>query len=275
MTSRLSFRGTTFNIPSNRQLWLTLGEYDSLVEYQEVAGRLFLDAFDETKETFREYLIRMSQKTGVYLNDITLRNYKKVQCQGYLIFPNASFDEFLSAFIDDVRILINKDFVESNIEGCKFDKVLDALKNNGITPNIDNNKQLLYHYYRLLRNDVAHRLGKDYNDEYQRINLEAIHGFYPTLAKPQPKASLNFDDFILCTANVKNIADEMTRSLLPHIDWVKVTVENKETWIPRFHRMLHEKREKRLHNYINTSLFSRYSVKLPEYDVESIIGLLE
>lgn len=275
MTSRLALRGTTFNIPSNRLLWLSLGEYDSLVEYQEVASRLMLAAYDPKKESFRDYLIGTSQKTGVYLNDITLKNFKQAQHQGYLIFPNASFDEFLCGFVDDVKVLVDSSFAESNINGCRFEKVLDALNNFSITPNIDSAKINLYHYYRLLRNDVAHRLGKDYNDEYQRINLEAIHGFYPTLAKPQPKASLNFDDFILCTANVKNIADEMTRSLLPHIDWVKVTVENKETWIPRFHRMLHEKREKRLHNYINTSLFSRYSVKLPEYDVESIIGLLE
>lgn len=144
MASRLSFRGTTFNIPSNRLLWLSLGEYDSLVEYQEVASRLMLAAFNPKKESFRDYLIRVSNSTGIYLNDITLQYFKQVQYQGYLIYPNASFDEFLTGFVDDVKILINNQFSESKIDGCRFDKILDSLKNIGINPNIDAAKINLY-----------------------------------------------------------------------------------------------------------------------------------
>lgn len=275
MSSRLSFRGTTFNIPSNRLLWLSLGQYDSLVEYQEVASRLMLAAYDSTKETFREYLIRVSQNTGVYLNDITLQNFKQAQYQGYLIYPNASFDEFLTGFVDDVKILIDSQFSESNINGCHFDKVIDALKNIGIVPNIDQAKINLYHYYRLLRNDVAHRLNNSYAVEYNAIDLNAINGFYPTLAKPQPKASLNFDDFILCTANVKNIADEMTRSLLPHINWVDLVLANIDTWLPKYKRFIAEGRKGRLKTSINTRIFTLYGLKLSEYDINSIIGSLE
>lgn len=275
MTSRLAFRGTTFNIPSNRLLWLSLGEYDSLVEYQEVASRLMLAAFDPKKESFREYLIRVSNQTGVYLNDITLQNFKVAQYQGYLIFPNASFDEFLSGFVDDVRILIDPQFSEGKIDGCHFDKIMDALENHGIQPNIDKVKISLYHYYRLLRNDVAHRLNKDYEAEYSAIDLNTIHGYYPTKSTPQPKATLGFDDFILCTANVKNIADEMTRSLLPHIDWVKLVLEKKDVWLPRHKRFIAENRIERLKKYIATTLFSLYSIKLSDYDIETIVSSLE
>ena len=275
MSSRLSFRGTTFNIHSNRLLWLSLGQYDSLVEYQEVSSRLMLAAYDSTKETFREYLIRVSQNTGVYLNDITPQNFKQAQYQGYLIYPNASFDEFLTGFVEDVRLLIDSQFSESNINGCRFDKVIDALKNIGIVPNIDQAKINLYHYYRLLRNDVAHRLNNSYTVEYNAIDLNTINGFYPTLAKPQPKASLNFDDFILCTANVKNIADEMTRSLLPHIHWVDLVLANIETWLPKYKRFIAEGRKGRLKTSINTRIFTLYGLKLSEYDINSIIGSLE
>lgn len=275
MSSRLSFRGTTFNIPSNRLLWLSLGQYDSLVEYQEVASRLMLAAHDSTKETFREYLIRVSQQTGVYLNDITLQNFKEAQYQGYLIFPNASFDEFLTGFVGDVKILINSQFQESNINGCRLDKIMDALKNIGIIPNIDEAKINLYHYYRHLRNDVAHRLNTSYTDEYNAIDLDAINGFYPTLTKPQPKASLNFDDFILCTANVKNIADEMTRSLLPHINWVKLVLDNIDSWLPKYKRFIAEGRKERLKTSINTRIFTLYGLKLSDYDIDSIVGSFE
>lgn len=275
MTSRLLFRGTTFNIPSNRLLWVSLGEYDSLVEYQEVACRLMLAGYDKTKESFREYLIRISKSTGVYLNDITLQNFKQSQCQGYLIFPNASFDEFLSGFVDDVRILIDGAFAESKIDGCRFEKVMDSLKNHGIIPNIDEDKIKLYHYYRLLRNDVAHRLNKDLSDEYSEINLNKIHTFYPTLSVPQPKKSLAFDDFILCTANVKNIADEMTRSLLSHIDWVMLTSSNIDKWIPKWKRFMAEGRINRLKSSIKTKVFTLYGIKISDSEINNIVGSLE
>ncbi len=275
MSSRLAFRGTTFNIPSNRLLWLSLGEYDSLVEYQEVASRLMLAAYDSSKESFREFLIRVSQKTGVYLNDITLQNYKEAQYQGYLIYPNASFDEFLTGFVSDVRLLVDNQFVESGINGCRFEKIIDALTNIGIIPNIDSAKINLYHYYRLLRNDVAHRLNKSYKDEYSTIDLDAIHDFYPTLAKPQPKESLNFDDFILCTANVKNIADEMTRSLLQHINWVSLVSDNIDKWLPKYKRFIAEGRKDRLKKSINTRIFTLYGIKLSDYIIDTIAGSLE
>lgn len=234
-----------------------------------------LSAYDATKETFRNYLSRVSKDAGVYLNDITLQNYKVAQYQGYLIYPNASFDEFLTGFVDDVKLLINNQFSESDINGCRFDKVIDALKNIGIVPIIAEEKLKLYHYYRLLRNDVAHRLNKSYTDEYNSIDLGAINGFYPSLAPPQPKESLNFDDFILCTANVKNIADEMTKSLLPHINWIKLVLDNIDKWLPKYKRFISEGRKERLKTSVNTRIFTLYGLKLSEYDIESIIGSLE
>lgn len=275
MASRQTLRGTTFNIPSNRLLWRSLGEYDSLVEYQEVANRFMLADYTSSNETFREYLIRVSQTTGVCLNDITLQNFKQIQYQGYLIYPNASFDEFLSGFIEDIRVLIDGNFEKSDINGCYFDKIWDALDKIGIVPTIDKAKINLYNYYRLLRNDVAHRLNKDYEKEYARIDLKAIKGFYPRQALPHPKASLNFDDFILCTANVKNIADEMTRSIFPRIDWIRIGIANKDKWFPKYKRFISENRNDRLHGYIRTSVHSLYGVELLEHDIEQIIGSLE
>lgn len=274
MTSRLALRGTTFNIPSNRNLWRSLGGYDSLVEYQEVASRLMLAAYDPTKETFREYLKKASHATGVYLNDITLQNYRETQYQGYLFFPNASFDAFLHDFINDVQILIDSTFTESKIDGCLFDKVCDALSNLGIILSIDQNKLKLYHYYRLLRNDMAHHLKNDYASEYNAIDKKAIHSFYPTLAEPQPKATLSFDDFILSTANIKNIADEMTRSLLPHIDWVKLVLEKKDKWLPNYQKFIIQNRIERLKKHINTRLFMLYGITLSNYDIDEIVSNL-
>ena len=108
--NRSTYRKTTFDIPSNRKLWLTLGQYDALVEYQEVASRYYLGTFDIKKESFDAFLSRTSTATGVRLNSISLANFRKKQYQGYLVFPNASFDEFITDFVDDVRFLIDPAF---------------------------------------------------------------------------------------------------------------------------------------------------------------------
>lgn len=276
MPDKSKLRGASFNIPSNRLLVKTLGEYDALVEYQEVANRLMLNEQESSKEPFRDYLARVSKDVKINLNDITLQDYKSAIIQGYLVFPNASFDDFLDGFVDDVRILIDDQFnIGKNKKGCNFEKIVDALKDITITLTIDQDKVNLYHYYRLLRNDLAHRLNKEYTKEFNTIDKNAIKAHYPTLLGPNQKSSLCFDDFILCTANIKSIAFEMTKSLLPYIKWKDVILANKEMWIPKYKRFLMENRIKRLHTYINTTLFNIYGVELEEYDLISISGSLE
>lgn len=276
MANKSKIRGTSFNLPCNRLLIKSLGEYDALVEYQEVAKRLMLKDQENTAESFRDYLFRVSKDVRINLNEITLQNYKSTIIQGYLVFPNASFDAFLNGFVDDVRILIDDQFnIGNNKKGCDFEKIVDTLKDIAITLTIDLDKVNLYHYYRLLRNDLAHRLNREYTTEYLTIDKNAIKAYYPTLLGPNQKSSLCFDDFILCTANIKSIASEMTKSLLPYIKWKDVILANKETWIPKYKRFLMENRIKRLHTYINTTLFNLYGVELEEYELVSISGSLE
>ena len=273
--NRSTYRKTTFDIPSNRKLWLTLGQYDALVEYQEVASRYYLGTFDVEKESFDAFLSRTSTATGVRLNSISLANFRKKQYQGYLVFPNASFDNFVMDFVDDVRFLIDPAFALSKIDGSKFEKLLDALSQSGISPSIEKFKKDLYNYYRLLRNDVAHCLNQDYEKEYKAIDKIAIAAFYTTLNEPKEKSQLSFDDFVLCTANIKNIADLLTVSLLPHIDWKPLVLRNKDKLIPRHVRFLHEGRTKRLHTYVLNCIRNLYGYTLDKLTINNIIDSLE
>lgn len=189
--NRSTYRNSTFDIPSNRNLWLTLGQYDALVEYQEVASRYYLGTFDAKKESFDSFLSRTSIVTGVRLNNISLANFREKQIQGYLVFPNASFDDFITDFVDDVKFLIDPAFSLSKIDGSKFDKLVDALLQIGISPSIEKFKKELYDYYRLLRNDVAHSLNQNYEKEYKTLDKKAIAAFYIITAKPKAHAFKN------------------------------------------------------------------------------------
>lgn len=273
--NRSIYRKTTFDIPSNRKLWLTLGQYDALVEYQEVASRYYLGTFDAKKESFDAFLSRTSNTTGVKLNSISLENFREKQYQGYLVFPNASFDDFITDFVDDVKFLIDPTFALSNIVGSKLDRLLDALSQKGISPSIEKFKKDLYDYYRLLRNDVAHCLNKDYKNEYTNLDKTAITAFYTTLNEPKEKSKLSFDDFILCTANIKNIADLLTVSLLPHINWEQLILNNKKKLVPLYKKFLHGGNIKRLHTYVLNCVRTRYGYTLDELTINDIIGSLE
>lgn len=275
MPSEKPDNSETFNLPSNRFLWVCLGEYDALVEYQEVANRLMLKAYEDSKQTFGDYLKCASKATGIKLYNLTLQNYKEKIIQGYLVYPNAIFDEFLTRFIADVRDLIDAGFAESKIDGCRFDKVMDALVKKGIKPAITKVQHDLYNYYRLLRNGVAHGSDSEFEKAYKRIDKDAVKGCYPTLCEPQPKDLLCFDDFILCTANIKNIADAMSKSLFENVGWVTRCMANKDTWFPRRNKFMTIECKKRMHNYINNTLVTLYGVKLAEDDLNKIIGSLE
>ena len=273
---RSEYRKTTFNIPSNRNLWKSLGQYDALVEYQEVASRYYLGTFDVEKESFDAFLSRTSTATGVRLNSISLANFRKKQYQGYLVFPNASFDDFVVDFVDDVRFLIDDPtFALSKSNGSKFDRLWDALLQKEISPSIEKFKKDLYDYYRLLRNDVAHCLNKDYKEEYKALDKKAIAAFYTTLNEPKEKSQLSFDDFILCTANIKNIADLFTVSLFPHINWEQLVFRNKDELIPKYVRYLGENRIDRLRTYILNRIKTRYGYTLNKSTINKIIASLE
>lgn len=231
--------------------------------------------FKNSQEAFPDYLKRISKEVKINLNNITLQDYKAVIIQGYLVFPNASFDAFLDGYVEEVRLLIDDQFNIGKQKGCDFERVLGALKDISITLTIDQNKINLYHYYRLLRNDLAHRLFREHKAEYNAIDKKAIKVFYPSLAEPNNRSSLCFDDFILCTANIKGIAFEMTKSLLPYINWEGRVLANKEEWIPKYKKYFIENRIKRLQTYIKTKLFSLYGVNLEDNIIESISSSLE
>ena len=152
---------------------------------------------------------------------------------------------------------------------------MDALSQSGISPSIEKFKKDLYNYYRLLRNDVAHCLNQDYEKEYKAIDKIAIAAFYTTLNEPKEKSQLSFDDFVLCTANIKNIADILTVSLLPHIDWEQFVLSSKDKLIPKYVRFLHEGRIKRLHTYVSNSIKNLYGYTLDKLTINNIIDSLE
>lgn len=116
---------------------------------------------------------------------------------------------------------------------------------------------------------------QNYEKEYKTLDKKAIAAFYTTLSEPKEKSKLSFDDFILCTANIKNIADLLTISLLPNINWEQLVLNNREQLIPKYERFVHGGRTKRLQTYVLNCIRTLYGYTLDELTINNIIGSLE
>lgn len=272
MTSQSKIRNTEFNLPSNRKLWKTLGGYDAVVEFIECSKRAFLMTFNEKSETFQEFLIREAKSVDVYLRDVSMENYKCVIHKSYLVFPFACFDEFIDDYICDIKQIIDGKFSLEQEDGkTKFHRLLDALRKRDITPNISTEKRNLLDYYRLVRNNVAHGGSLQTTTAFNKIDRLKIHETYPTLSEPHMESALEFDDFILCTANIKNIADILSVSLCPKIQWEQIAVKYRKLF-PEIKQSYTAERKR---TYIRNCVREKYGIILKDDVCDSIIDSLE
>ena len=268
-----SIRGSSFNLPANRHLWKTLGAYDALVEFIECSCRVFLNKYKISGDNFKVFLTKESEEVGIYLRDLSLANYRCITNKSYLIYPYACFDKFIFEFIKDVRKIIDVHFqLKQKDDATNFERLLDALKELDIKPNISKAKKDLFDYYRLVRNSIAHKGDADLKNAFKKINKIEIKEIYPTLSEPQLEENIGFDDFILCTANIKNIADILTVSLETYVKWNEIGLLNKELF-PKYNTVRFNLKRSKI--YIQNCIRSEYGVYLEDAIYDKMMGSLE
>ena len=272
---RTLFRHSTFNLPSMRRLWQVLGEYDALVEYIELTTRMFKTSFESQHElTFPEFLSSEAMKENICLNDLTLDNYETFKYKYYLILPNSSFDRFLDDFMIDFHTLFDKNIPLSRNK-TKLHSIVDYLVGDSFSILLENFSISLYDYYRLIRNSLAHDSLKkepEIVEIFSSLNIADVHSRYPRLSAPHDMDNLTFDDFILCTANIKSIADKLTKSLENKIDWGKFSRRNSNLF-PKLKKF--RSNRTRQVSYIKNVISDIYGIRLSDTCVDGILISIE
>lgn len=216
-----------------RELWKTMGGYDALVEYNECAIRQLLRKWEQNIDTtlgWHDFIKGQAAEVGINLGDIDVERYRQNIYLWYLIHPYGCIDIFVKGFKDDLKAFdfdINLDFNNKS----SLEKLIEGLKESGISVSVEQYKLDLDKYYRRCRNLLAHKLGDDERKEieklYKSLDREQIFDFYPTLKSAiSASCKFTFDDYTLCTANLKNITDILTSDVYNSIDWNKFTPEN-------------------------------------------------
>ena len=272
---RTLFRHSTFNLPSMRRLWQVLGEYDALVEYIELTTRMFKTSFESQHElTFSEFLSSEAMKENICLNNLTLENYESFKYKYYLILPNSSFDRFLDDFRIDFHTLFDKNIPLSRHK-TKLHFIVDYLVGDSFSISIEDFSISLYDYYRLIRNSLAHDSLKkepEIVEIFSSLNIADVHSRYPRLSAPHDMNNLTFDDFILCTANIKSIADKLTKSLENKIDWGKFSRRNSNLF-PKLKKF--RSNRTRQVSYIKNVISDIYGIRLSDTCVDGILISIE
>lgn len=272
---RTIVRHSTFNLPSMRRLWQVLGEYDALVEYIELTTRMFKTSFESQHElTFPEFLSSEAMKENICLNDLTLDNYETFKYKYYLILPNSSFDRFLDDFMIDFHTLFDKNIPLSRHK-TKLHSIVDYLVGDSFSILLEDFSISLYDYYRLIRNSLAHDSLKkepEIVEIFSSLNIAEVHSRYPRLSAPHDTDNLTFDDFILCTANIKSIADKLTKSLENKIDWGKFSRRNSNLF-PKLKKF--RSNRTRQVSYIKNVISDIYGIRLSDTCVDNILISIE
>lgn len=272
---RTIVRHSTFNLPSMRRLWQVLGEYDALVEYIELTTRMFKTSFESQHElTFPEFLSSEAMKENICLNDLTLDNYETFKYKYYLILPNSSFDRFLDDFMIDFHTLFDKNIPLSRNK-TKLHSIVDYLVGDSFSILLEDFSISLYDYYRLIRNSLAHDSLKkepEIVEIFSSLNIADVHSRYPRLSAHHDMDNLTFDDFILCTANIKSIADKLTKSLENKIDWGKFSRRNSNLF-PKLKKF--RSNRTRQVSYIKNVISDIYGIRLSDTCVDDILISIE
>ena len=152
---------TKFSFQSFRNLKKGLGEFDAVVECNELAIREFISNLSKAinKETF---IHSLSEKYNVKVDTVSIKLFESRIRQFYImsVMQKAEqfFDEFKKEYKDYKSEWINKKDGETDLDNLLIN-TFGSLK-NGIKE-IKDEVYYGYEYYRFIRNRFAHSEEKD------------------------------------------------------------------------------------------------------------------
>lgn len=269
-----SIRQNKFNLPSMKSLWKELGGYDALVEYNECAVSHLIKSWQIALEkgvSSRDFIKAKSSEVDINLGDMTIDKYRQEMYQWYLIHPYGCIDKFVPLFKEDLKAFgfdINLDFKDKN----ELEKLVRGLKQAGITITVEDYKFNLDKYYRRCRNLLAHKLDDKERAKihklYTEIDIIEVRKFYPTLKNAlSDSLKLTFDDYTLCTANLKNISDTLTTNIYGAVDWSKYNILKD---MPQIKKIKKYGDDAKANQRIQNAIRSKYGVTLPYETIDKI-----
>jgi hypothetical protein len=211
---------TKFSFKSFRNLKKGLGEFDAVVECNELAIREFLKNLNKSPNQ-DTYIQELSENHNVRVDTVLVKLFAPRIRQFYIMSvmqkSEQFFDEFKTEYKSYGNTWINK--IDGETEFDNLLKNVFGTKAKGITE-IGEEVYNGFEYYRLVRNRFAHseeKNDKKLNGYYEKA--EKYKTFYNInfhcVAVPNGYKKINFDDFLLFTNIIKNIGYTLCEKCKP------------------------------------------------------------
>jgi hypothetical protein len=253
---------TKFSYFSYRRLKKTLGEFDAVVECNEIAIKEFLEKIKEDKS--ETYMHQLSIKHGVKVDNLDFVKFDTRIRQYYILSVFQQAEQYFKNFKEEYMMYFEEIEWKPRL---KEETLLGNIIRN-LDVDIPTDLKDIYEYYRIVRNYMAHtdrdtqelekRYGiiqKNENSILKKLNINKSPNYLNTI---------NFDDFFILTNIVKHIAFILTTKSKPTNDRIaeillKKSEENNSTIKRGFKRLLknNDRLERSIKNFVVTN-FGRF-----------------
>lgn len=266
---------TKFSFFAYRKLKKTLGEFDAVVECNEIAIKEFIE--QAPKENLQKYIQQLSSKHKVKVDEVDFLKFSSRIRQYYVASVSQQSEQFLKDFrIEWQEYFPEKVWVEPGKGETKFQNTLKNISLSLPTDLID-----IYEYYKIVRNYMSHtdRDLEELKSRYEKIqkNKNEFLSDLHLSRLPNTLNDIDFSDFLILTNIVKHIAYLISTSSKPDNDRIaeilfdKSKADDGKTF-KGLKKLKNDKDrfENALKSYITTS-FGRFS----NNDINSIYKKLE
>lgn len=209
----------SFRLKCTTELINNLGKYDAIVEFTEIAIRDFIHIANNSGD-FDSYLKCKSAEHEIKVDSIDRTIYRSRISQSYILSVYQTFELFLRQFRDEHNDLFNGNWkFDDSTESLLLKLIKQISTVNKAKTSFGEFRLELFDYYRRIRNKYSHeyiddsKLHKAFAQVSKYKNDISIN--YPKLVAPNEFNGITFDDFILFTRLVKDIASGLNDLIQP------------------------------------------------------------
>ncbi|WNH14041.1 hypothetical protein [Thalassobellus suaedae] len=224
---------TKFSFQSFRSLKKGLGEFDAVVECNELAIREFTSNLSKTLDK-ESYIQALAEKHSVKVDTVSIKLFESRIRQFYIMSVMQKAEQFFDEFKKEYKSYI-PEWTDKKDGETDFDNLLintfGSLK-NGIRE-IEEEVYFGYEYYRFVRNRFAHSEEKD--NKKLKLYLQKVKTYklfynitFHSNREPNEYKEIDFNDFLLITNIIKNIGYTLCEKCKPNNQILAEIISKKE-----------------------------------------------
>lgn len=251
-----------FRLQCVSELYKNLGRYDAIVEFTELAVVNFIEQAESSGD-FNRFIQQQSDSVGIKVNSIDETIYRSRISQSYILSVYQNAELFLHKFKDECNDLKNTDWKPDNTSNNLLVRTMrKVIAVNEGKNKIGEFRLEIFDYYRVIRNKYSHDIIQDTKVENAYIKIkkyeDEIKENYPKFSAPNEFDKICFDDFLLFTTVLKDVANTLS-------DIIKPTDEELKNYYLRndFYKELNQNPERK-NNALIGHITSKFGIENEE-----------